>query len=71
MQQTIDKAKTRELIDKNTELLKKSGVLPENYPNHKVSKPYTILRSELNDYNEKFNKDFVLPENSVIIENVK
>lgn len=70
IEKNIDKKNIREIIDRNTELLKKSGALPENYPYHKGSKPYELLRSALVEYKEKYNMDFTIPAGSVIIEDI-
>jgi hypothetical protein len=70
-QSPLEKSKIRLYFTQTTEKLKKSGTLPSNYPNHRESKPYELLRSELNLYKETHGRDFVLPKGSVIIEDIQ
>lgn len=70
MQKTIEDVQVRVEIDRNTVLLKGSGVLPENYPNHRNKRPYEVKRSELIEYALKHGREFVLPEGSIVIEDL-
>lgn len=60
----------RKAFKEATQRLIKSGALPKEYPNHKNKKPYEILRSELDAYKEKHNRDFDLPVGSIIIDDI-